>query len=179
MEKCVIQWRKIGFERAYWLHKVYKSSPLESCSKSFCLDIGEEINALSRFNTDNGPGDKWFWNLKERHNLTNRKPCNVDHGRLRMVNTTVWKQHFDLLEAAIDKLGLRHKPNATFNCDVSIVARDRRSRKVVVSRRTKHSYSEGKGTRDYITLNACMSASWVILLSHIIFSQAHPFGPLS
>ena len=96
-----------------------------------------------------------------------------------MVNTTVWKQHFDLLEAAIDKLGLRRKPNATFNCDVSMVARDRRSRKVVVSRRTKHSYSEGKGTRDYITLNACMSASWVILLSHIIFSQAHPFGPLS
>ena len=50
--------------------------------------------------------------LKKRHNLTNRKPDNVDGGRLRMANTTVWKQYFDLLEATIDKLGLRHEPNA-------------------------------------------------------------------
>ena len=86
-------------------------------------------------------------NLKKRHDLTNRKPGNVDCGRLRVANITIWKQHFDLLKATIDKLGLRHKPNATFNCDVSMVARDKRSGKVVVSRRRKHSYYESKGIR--------------------------------
>ena len=55
--------------------------------------------------------------------------------------------------------------------------KDRRSGKVVISRRTKHSYSESKGTRDHMTVNACTSASGVILLSHIIFSQTYPFGP--
>ena len=84
-------------------------------------------------------------NLKKRHDLTNRKPGSVDRGRLRVANTTIWKQHFDLLKATTDKLGLRHKPNATFNCNVSVVARDRRSGKVVVSRKRKHSYSESKG----------------------------------
>ena len=86
-------------------------------------------------------------NLKKRRNLTNRKPGNIDCGRLRVANTTIWKQHFDLLKATIDKLGLRHKPNATFNCDVSVIARDRGSGKVVVFRRRKHSYSENKGIR--------------------------------
>ena len=43
----------------------------------------------------------------------------------RMANTTVWKQHLDLLEATVEKLGLRHEPNAIFNCDESMVAMDR------------------------------------------------------
>lgn len=56
-------------------------------------------------------------------------------------------------------------------------ARDRRSVKVAVSRRTQHSYSKSKGTRDHITVNACASASGVILPSYIIFPQAYSSGP--
>ena len=116
--------------------------------------------------------------LKKKELLTIRKPGNVDHGRLRMANTSVWEQHFGLLQAAIDKLGLRDKPNATFNCNVSMSARDKKLGKVVVSRRTKHSYSESKGTRDHIT--ECMHNS---LRGHITVRynllSSTPIWPLS
>ena len=54
---------------------------------------------------------------------------------------------------------------------------DRRSGTVVVSRKTKHTYSESKGTRDHITINACVSASGYIMPPHIIFSQSYPSDP--
>ena len=62
-----------------------------------------------------------YRNFKARHNRTNRKPDNVDRGRSRMGNTTVSKQHFDLLEETIDQLQLRDNPKAIFNCDESMI----------------------------------------------------------
>ena len=44
-----------------------------------------------------------------------------------MGNTTVWKQHFDLLEETVDQLQLRDNPKAISNCDESMIAMDRRS----------------------------------------------------
>ena len=76
---------------------------------------------------------------------------------------------FYLLEETIDKLELRDNPQSIFNCDKSMIAMDKRSGAVVV-------YSESKGTRDHITINACMSASGYIMPPHIIFSQAYPSG---
>ena len=115
---------------------------------------------------------------KKKDNFTNRKPGNVDRRRLRMANTSVWEQHFGLLQAAIDKLGLRHMPNATFNCNVSMVARDKKLDKVVVSRRTKHSYSESKGTRDHITKCMCGSFRGHITVTYNLLSST-PIWPLS
>ena len=54
---------------------------------------------------------------------------------------------------------------------------DRRSGTVLVSRKTKHTYSESKGTRDHITVSACVSAPGYIMPPHIIFSQSYPSGP--
>ena len=54
---------------------------------------------------------------------------------------------------------------------------DRRTGKVVVSRRTKQAYSESKGTRNHITVNACVSASGQVLSPHIIFVSSYPSGP--
>ena len=94
-----------------------------------------------------------------------------------MANMTVFKQHFDLLEETMDNLNLRNKPKSIFNCDESMVAMDRRTGKVVVSRNTKQANCETKGTRDHITVNSCVSASGMILPPHIIFQQSFPSGP--
>ena len=145
--------------------------------KAFAWSIAKRSTTPIRFNQETGPGKKWYRNFKARHNLTNRKPDNVDRGRSRMGNTTVWKQHFDFLEETIDQLQLRDKPQAIFNCDESMIAMERRSGRVVVSRKTKHTYSESKGSRDHITVNACVSASGYIMPPHIIFSQSYPSGP--
>ena len=61
------------------------------------------------------------------HSLTNRKPDNVDHERSQMGNTTVWKEHFDLLEETIDKLELGDNLKAIFNCNKLMIAMDKRS----------------------------------------------------
>ena len=110
--------------------------------KAFAWAIAKRSTIPNRFNPETGPG------VKARHNLTNRKSDNVDRGRSRMGNTTVWKQHFDLLEETIDQLQLRDNPKAIFNYDESMIAMDRRSGTVVVSRKTKHTYSESEGTRE-------------------------------
>ena len=145
--------------------------------KAFAWSIAEKSQRPNRFNTETGPGDKWYNNFKKRNNLTNRKPDSIDCGRSRMANITVYKQHFTLLEKIINDLELTKKPESIFNCDEPMVAMDRRTDKVVVSRKTKQAYSESKGTRDHITVNACVSANGLVLPPHIIFTGAFPSGP--
>ena len=88
------------------------------------------------------PAVKAFaWSIV-KNNLTNRKPNNIDCGRSRMANFTVYEPHFTLLEKIINDLELAKKPEHIFNCDESMVAMDRRTGKVVVSRKTKQAYSE-------------------------------------
>ena len=48
---------------------------------------------------------------------------------------------------------------------------DRRTGKVVVSIKTKQAHAETKGTRDHITVDACVSASGLILRPQIYFSR--------
>ena len=62
----------------------------------------------------------------------------------------VFKQHFYLLEEAIDRLNLRNNPSSEFNCNESMIAMGRRTRKVVVSRKTKQGHAENRGARDHI-----------------------------
>ena len=89
--------------------------------KAFAWAITKRSTIPNRFNPETRPGDKWYKNFKARHNLINRKPDNVDRGRSKMGNTTVWKQHFNLLEETIDQLQLRDNPKAIFNCDESMI----------------------------------------------------------
>ena len=132
----------------------------------------------NRFNAETGPGNKWYRNFKSMHSLTNRKPDNVDHERSQMGNTTVWKEHFDLLEETIDKLELGDNLKAIFNCNKLMIAMDKRSGTVAVSRKTKHTYSESKGTRDHITISTCVLASGYIMPPHIIFFPSLSIWPL-
>ena len=94
-----------------------------------------------------------------------------------MTNETVFNQHFDLLGKTISELALEKKPESIFNCDESMVNMDRRTGKVVVSKRTKQAYSENKGIRDHITISACVSASDQVLPPHMIFVSSYPSGP--
>ena len=68
------------------------------------------------------------------------------------------------------------KQESILNCDESMVNIDRRTGKVVASRRTKQAYCEIMGTRDHITVNACLCTSGQVLPSHIIFASSYPSG---
>ena len=183
-ETSNVGWKNDLTEESEWALKGYIdymasiNHPLSiPAVKAFAWAITKISTNPNIFNPETGPGNKWYKNFKARHNLTNRKLENVDRGRSRIGNTTVWKQHFDFLEETIDKLQLRDNPKAIFNCNESMIAMDRRSGTVVVSRKTKNMYSESKGTRAHITINACVSASGYIMPPHIILSQSYPSGP--
>ena len=89
----------------------------------------------------------------------------------------MYEQHFTLLEKILNDWELTKKPENIFNCDESMVAMDRPTGKVDVSRKTKQAYSESKGTRDHITVNASVSANGLVLPPHIIFAGAFPSVP--
>ena len=81
-----------------------------------------------------------------------------------MANMMVFKQYLYLLEEkinrlTINRLNLRNKPSSIFNCNESMIAIDRRTGKVVISRKTKQAYAETKGTRDHITANTSVHQS--------------------
>ena len=62
----------------------------------------------------------------------------------------VFKQHFYLLDEVIDKLNLRINPSSEFNRNESMIAMDRTTGKVVVSRKTKQGHTENRGARERI-----------------------------
>ena len=129
-----------------------------STVKAFLWAIAIKSYCLNRFNSETGPGDKWFRDFNKSEKLTNMKPDNVVQGNSRMANITVFKEHFNLLEK-LDKLNLRKKPASIFNCGKSLIVMDRRTEKVVASRKTKQVNVETKEMRDHITASACVSAS--------------------
>ena len=165
----------MGTKRLYRLYGLNHPLSIPTV-KAFAWAITKRSTNPNRFNPETGPGDKCYRNFKARHNLTNRKLDNVDRGRSRMGNTTVWKQHFDLLEETIDKLQLRNNPKAIFNCDESMVVMDRRSGSCCVKENQKCVFRKQRNTGPH-QRNACVSASGYIMPPHIIFSQSYPSGP--
>ncbi|XP_057315530.1 uncharacterized protein LOC130656643 [Hydractinia symbiolongicarpus] len=150
-----------------------------SAIKAFAWNIVKRSKRTSSFNRVSGPGHTWWDSFKKRHSreITLRKPDGLDRGRSRMANVTVIKQHFDLLRKTLVDLDILDKPDRIFNCDESGISMDARVGKVVVSRSTKHPYSESKGNRDHITAHVAVSAAGVPLPPMIIFEKAFPSGP--
>ena len=78
--------------------------------KAFAWNLVKQSSRLNRFNSETGPGHTWYQKFKKRHDLTNRKPDNIDRGRSRMANKTVIDQHFTLLGDTLHQLGLTENP---------------------------------------------------------------------
>ena len=74
--------------------------------KAFAWSIVKKSQQPNCFNTEIETRDKWYNNFKKRNNLTNRKLDNIDCGRSRMANITVYKQDFTSLEKIINDLKL-------------------------------------------------------------------------
>jgi hypothetical protein len=74
--------------------------------KAFAREIIMKSGRPTTVNLENGPSDKWFTAFMRRFpHLRMRTPDILDRGRARMANKTVWKQHFDLLEETMKRMG--------------------------------------------------------------------------
>ena len=109
--------------------------------------------------------------------LTYRKPDNLDCGRSRMNNQVVMDKFFKLLKGEVS-IDILKKLEHIFNADESGINLNPRSGKVVVSKSSKHVYSEQKVPRDHITSMVCCSAYGQVLQPMIIFEKIGHQGPI-
>ena len=72
---------------------------------------------------------------------------------------------------------MREKPRQVYNCDETGFQLDSSRRKVIVPRGTKHAYRQAQGTRDHITVLACLNAAGEDVPPFIIYKGGYPGGP--
>jgi len=108
-----------------------------------------------------GLGQTWWINFRERHHhrLTARTPDIIDRGRASCAKRGPIEEYFKLLTTTMEEHGLREKPRQVYNCDETGFQLDATRRKVIVPRGTKHAYRQAQGTRDHITVLACLNAA--------------------
>uniref|UniRef100_A0AAV2MQ26 Transposase n=1 Tax=Knipowitschia caucasica TaxID=637954 RepID=A0AAV2MQ26_KNICA len=159
---------------------------LYSASFGFPLTKSQVVtHALAIFNRRHPQTPKvalsqtWWVNFRERQKqrLTTRTPDIIDHGRASCAKRGPVEDYFNLLSSTMDRYGLRGKPHCIFNCDETGFQLDSQRRKVVVPRGTKHAYRQAPGTREHITVLACLNAAGEDIPPFIIYKGGYPGGP--
>ncbi|XP_032390430.1 uncharacterized serine-rich protein C215.13 [Etheostoma spectabile] len=72
---------------------------------------------------------------------------------------------------------LREKPRQIYNCDETGFQLDSNRRNVIVPRGAKHAYRQAQGTREHITVLACLNAAGEDIPPFIIYKGGYPGGP--
>ena len=91
-------------------------------SKKQVLAIVSNIHARKQGIEDYMPtvSKGWWQSFRKRHpQLTIHYAEQLTYSRAVATNREVVDTYFDLLEEAIDRNGLRHRPDQIFNCDSS------------------------------------------------------------
>uniref|UniRef100_A0A8C2ZHE7 HTH CENPB-type domain-containing protein n=1 Tax=Cyclopterus lumpus TaxID=8103 RepID=A0A8C2ZHE7_CYCLU len=124
-------------------------------------------------------GQTWWINFREwhHHRLTARTPDIIDRGRASCAKRGPIEEYFRLLTTTLEEHGLREKPRQIYNCDETGFQLDSSRRKVIVPRGTKHAYRQAQGTRDHITILACLNAGGEDVPPFIIYKGGYPGGP--
>ncbi|XP_031698045.1 jerky protein homolog-like, partial [Anarrhichthys ocellatus] len=124
-------------------------------------------------------GQTWWINFRERqhHRLTSRTPDIIDRGRASCAKRGPIEEYFGLLTTTLEEHGLREKPRQIYNCDETGFQLDSTRRKVIVPRGTKHAYRQAQGTRDHITVLACLNVAGEDVPTFIVYKGGYPGGP--
>ena len=96
-----------------------------------------------------------------------------------MNNQVVMDKFFKLLKDELESIDILDKLEHIFNADETGIDLNTRSGKVIVSKNSRHAYSEQKAPRDHITSMVCCSASRQVLRPVMIFGKNWPSGPYS
>ena len=123
-------------------------------------------------------GQTWWINFRERHHhrLTARTPDIIDRGRASCAKRGAIEEYFRLLTTTLEEHGLREKPRQIYNCDETGFQLDSARRQVIVPRGTKHAYRQAQGTRDHITVLACLNAAGEDIPPFVIYKGGYPGG---
>ncbi|XP_028430494.1 uncharacterized protein LOC114553485 [Perca flavescens] len=87
------------------------------------------------------------------------------------------EDYFRLLTTTLEEHVLREKPRQIYNCDETGFQLETNRRQVIVPRGTKHAYRQAQGTREHITVLACLNAAGEDIPPFIIYKGGYPGGP--
>ncbi|XP_051239290.1 uncharacterized protein LOC127353772 [Dicentrarchus labrax] len=116
-------------------------------------------------------GQTWWLNFRRRQGqcFTSRTPDNIGRGRASCAKRGPIEHYFTLLRT-MEEHGLREKPRQIYNCDETGFQLDS-------SRRKAYAYRQAQGTRDHITVLACLNAAGEDIPPFIIYKGGYPRGP--
>ena len=163
---------------SYLIYMANRGFPLSrTMVKAFAWSIAKRCGTCDRFNTEYGPGEKWWTLFKQRHpQLALRRSDTLERSRADALNPTIVNEYYDLLYTVLDDNGLLNSPRQFFNCDETFVPLDYSREKVVTTKGVKNVYRQSQGTSDHITMLCCASAAGLPLPPLIIYSKSFPGG---
>ncbi|CAH1246663.1 JRKL [Branchiostoma lanceolatum] len=126
------------------------------------------------------PGKKWWKSFRLRHpEISLRTPDSLDRARAAMSNKNVVADHFKKLGDIIDQHNLSERPYLIYNADETGMALDARRSRVIVPTASKRAPAVKSGSRDHITVMACVSAGGGVIPPMIVYDRALPSGLFS
>ena len=137
--------------------------------------IAKKSNRETQMNLDKGPSKKWLKRFIKKHpELTERRPDNLERARAEVTKEQI-DQYFQLLGDTLERLGIRSKPSAIFNCDeTGFSGKETYRGKVIVRRGTKHAYQQSVRFTGHTTVHVAASADGKIIPPLIIFEKCLP-----
>ncbi|KAJ8950036.1 hypothetical protein NQ314_008042 [Rhamnusium bicolor] len=109
--------------------------------------------------TNNIPGNEWFYNFKNRHRLSIKKPQAVEFSRRKMTDPFVIYEYFDLLNKTLSDLNLHDKPELIWNLDETSLSEDSHKTRAVGETGKPSSRTTSGPGRENTTVLSAVSAS--------------------
>ena len=97
--------------------------------------------------------------MKRHPDLSIRKPEKLTTARARMLNPVVVTNYFNDLDALLDKLDLKEKPDKIWNCDETGKLFEHQPVKVIAAKGEKSVVGRTSANSSNITIMACVNAA--------------------
>ena len=163
---------------SYLIYMANRGFPLtRTMVKAFAWSIAKRLGKSGRFNSEYGPGEKWWTLFKQRHpQLSLRQSDPLDRNRAEALNSSIVNEYYDLLHTVLTDNNILNNARQILNCDETFVPLDYSREKVVTTKGAKNVYRQYQGTSEHITMLCCASAAGFPLPPLIIFSKCFPGG---
>ena len=163
---------------SYLIYMANRGFPLtRTMVKAFAWSIAKRLGKSGRFNSEYGPGEKWWTLFKQRHpQLSLRRSDPLDRNRAEALNSSIVNEYYDLLHTVLSDNNILNNARQILNCDETFVPLDYSREKVVTTKGAKNVYRQSQGTSEHITMLCCASAAGFPLPPMIISSKCFPGG---
>ena len=111
---------------SYLIYMANRGFPLtRTMVKAFAWSIAKRLGKSGRFNSEYGPGEKWWTLFKQRHpQLSLRRSDPLDRNRAEALNSSIVNEYYDLLHTVLTDNNILNNARQILNCDETFVPLD-------------------------------------------------------